>query len=143
MATTYAFPAAVDGHSAGHHAHSHSRKSAAQRMNLQATSFNAGHQANGGSTITDYLKPPMAPQHHSQKSNDIYYETHEEQNIPFPQLSSPNPSFSTPTYARTKSMERRKSAGLPTHLQLQGNGYGFPAPTAQRFRANTIEPGTK
>ncbi len=142
MATTYALPV-VNGHGAGHHAHSHSRKSASQRLNLQAISVNGGHQENGGSTITEFLTPQMAPQHKSHRSNDIYYETEQEQTTPFPQLPLPNPSFSTPTYGRTKSMERRKSAGLPTHLRLQGNGYGFPAPTAQRFRANTIEPGAR
>lgn len=141
MATTYALPVA-NSHGAGH-AHSHSRKTATQRLNLQATSMNQGHQENGGLNITDCLTPQMAPQHQSHKSNDIYYETRQEQTAPFPQLSLPNPSFSTPTYGRTKSMERRKSAGLPTHLHLQGNGYGFPAPTTQRFRANTIEPGAR
>lgn len=142
MATTYALPV-VNGHGAGRHTHSHSRTSATQRLNLQATSINAGHEVNAQSPITEFLKPHMAPQHQSQKSNDIYYETHQEQAEAFPQLPLPNPSFSTPTYGRAKSMERRKSAGLPTHLHLQGNGYGFPAPTAQRFRANTIEPGTR
>jgi hypothetical protein len=141
MATTYALPV-VNDHGAGH-AHSYSRKPAIQRLNLGATSINEDHQVNGRSTMTDSLTPQMAPHHQSHKSNDIYYETQQEQATPFPQLSLPNPSFSTPSYSRTKSMERRKSAGLPTHLHLQGNGYGFPAPTAQRFRANTMEPGAR
>lgn len=141
MATTYALPV-VNDHGAGH-AHSHSKNSATQRLNLQATSINRGHHESGGSNVTDFLTPIMAPQHLSHKSNDIYYETQQEQTTPFPQLSSPNPSFSTPTYGRTKSMDQRKSAGLPTHLHLQGNGYGFPAPTTQRFRADTIEPGAR
>lgn len=141
MATTYALPA-INGHGAGHHGHSHSRKSATQRMPLQPTSMNGGHQVIGGPSITNLLKPQMPPQHQPQKSTDIFYETQQEQPTPFPQLSSPHPSFSTPTYARTKSMERRKSVGLPTHLRLPGNRYGFPAPT-QRFRSNTIEPGAK
>ena len=136
MATTYALPV-MNGHGAGHHGHSHSRKSAGQRLPLQPTSVNQTL------SYTDLLKPQMANQHQPLKSIDGHHEPGEEEVTPFPQLSSPHPSFSTPTYARTKSMERRKSAGLPTHLRLQGNGYGFPATTTQRFRSNTIEPGTK
>ncbi len=142
MATTYALPT-MTSHGAGHHGHSHSRKSAAQRSPLQPTSINAGHQINGGSTYTDLLKPQMAPQHQSPNPTDIHHEPDDENVTPFPQLSSPHPSFSTPSYARSKSMERRKSAGLPTHLRLQGNGYVFPASATQRFRSNTIEPGTR
>ena len=142
MATTYALPT-MNGHHAGHHGHSHSRKSATQRLPLQPASINGGLQVNRGSTYTDLLKPTMAPQHQHLKSTDIHREAEDEKPVPFPQLSSPHPSFSTPTYARTKSMERRKSAGLPTHLRLQDHGYGFPASTTQRFRSNTTEPGTR
>ena len=142
MATTYALPS-INGHGAGHHGHSHSRKSAAQRLPLQPTTVNGGHQAIGGPSYTDLLKPQMTPQHKPAKSIDICLEPEDEKLAPFPQLASPPPSFSTPSYSRTKSMERRRSAGLPTHLQLQGKGYGFPTSTKQRFRANTIEPGTR
>ncbi|KAL6715120.1 putative zinc transporter msc2 [Lecanora helva] len=106
-------------------------------------SFNGGHQVNGGPGYTDLLKPPTAPQHKHSTTADIRLESEERKLDEFPQLATPPPSFSTPTSARTKSMERRKSAGLPTHLQLQGKGYGFPASTTQRFRSNTIEPGTR
>lgn len=142
MATTYALPT-MNGHAAGHHGHSHSRKSAIQSSPLPPTSVTGGHQVNGGSTYTDLLQPKMAPPDKPLKSINTQHETEEENVTPFPQLSSPHPSFSTPTYARTKSMERRKSAGLPTHLRLQSNSYGFPQGTARRFRSNTIEPGTK
>ena len=142
MATTYALPT-MTGHGAGHHGHSHSRKSAPQRSPLQPMSMNGGRPVGGGSTYTDLLKPQNLPQHQVSKSIDVHHEPEEEGLTPFPQLSSPHPSFSTPTNARSKSMERRKSAGLPTHLRLQENGYGFPASTTQRFRSNTIEPGTR
>lgn len=142
MSTTYAIPA-MNGHGAGHHGHSHSRKSASQRFPLQPTTVNGNHQINGGQSLTDLLKPQMESQHESQKSVDVNPKSQKEQLSPFPQLSSPHPSFSTPTFARTKSMERRKSVGLPTHLRLEGNGYGFPPPTSQRFRSNTIEPGAR
>ena len=142
MATTYALPA-MNGHSAAHHGHSHSRKSAAKLSPLQQTAMNGGYHSHAGSTVNDLLKPPLTPLHQSQSSADVPDETHSDQSTSFPQLSSPIPSFSTHTYSRSKSMERRKSVGLPTHLHLQGDGYGVSPSTARRFRSNTLEPGTR
>ena len=141
MAETQAAPT-WNSIGAGHHGHSHSRRSASQRIPLHPTSVNGGPYMNAGNSITDHLKPPMALPHQPQKSVDVHRETEQEGVSAFPILSSPHPSFSTPTTARAKSMERRKSVGLPTHLRLEGNSYGFSAPK-QRFRSNTIEPGAR
>ena len=144
MATTYAMPT-VHSHSGGGHGHSHSRKSATQRFPLQPTSMNGGYQINGGPKFSDLLSPPMQSHHQAHKSIDVYHEAHQEP-TPAPstlELPAPHPSFSTPTNARSKSMERRKSVGLPTHLRLQGKGYGFPSSSNQRFRTTDAEGGAK
>ena len=141
MAATQA-PPAWTGIGAGHHGHSHSRRSASQRIPLQPATLSDGTHLNGGSSITEYLKPQMAPHHQHSKTVENHHEVRQDSVSAFPLLSSPHPSFSTPTTSRAKSMERRKSVGLPTHLRLEGSGYGFPAPK-QRFRSNTIEPGAR
>ena len=146
MATTYAIPPSLSGHAGGHQGHSHSRK-AAIRNSLQTASVNiGGYQVNAGPAIDNLMKPAMLPQHRPQKSSDIFVETGRQESFPTLQLPSPHPSFSTPTSGRSKSTERRKSVGLPTHLRL-GNGsneFGFPAPTTnQRFRATSIGPGER
>lgn len=123
MATTYAFPAVPSVHGHAGHAHSHSRKFAIQRMPLQPTSTNGTFQSSSEPAKSSPLKP-QDPQ--PDKPADMFHETHQHQQSPAHLLPSPHPSFSTPTNARSKSMERRKSVGLPTHLRLQSNGYGFP-----------------
>lgn len=133
MATTFEMPK-VHGHGGGH-GHSHSRKPAVQRMPLTPTSVNGAHQLNGGLKIHEH-------NHHEQKSTDSLHTTQNHQPSASLQLPKP-PSFSTPTKNRSKSMERRKSVGLPTHLRLQGNGYGFPPPSSQKFHAADPENGTK
>ena len=133
MATTYTLPT-INGHTG--HGHAHGRKSASERLPLRPTSTNGGLHINGGPVSSDYLKPQM--QHESHKSVDVLYDSNQQSytaNQQRPnslQLPTP-PSFSTPTTARSKSMERRKSVGLPTHLRLERNGYGFPPPSGQQF----------
>lgn len=138
MATTYALPAmnGHGGHGHGHsHTHSHSRKSVTERLPLRPTSTNGGLHVNSG-PISDLLKPQM--QHQPNKSRDVFYDSNQQSYSSNQQrpnsLQLPTPtSFSTPTIARSKSMERRKSVGLPTHLRLEKNGYGFPPPNSQQF----------
>ena len=146
MATTYAISPTLNGHTGIHHGHSHSRKPPVQRSPLSPASFNGGYQVHGGPPINDLLKPEMLPQHQHYKSADMFLESRQEQTPPSFKLPTPHASFSTPTESRSKSTERRKSVGLPTHLQLErdGHGYGFPAPTTnQRFRASSIGPGER
>lgn len=135
MATTYTLPT-INGHTGHGHTHSHGRKSASERLPLRPTSINGGLHINAGPNSSDYLKPQM--QHESHKAVDVLYDSNQQSytsNQQRPnslQLPTP-PSFSTPTNARNKSMERRKSVGLPTHLRLERNGYGFPPPSGQQF----------
>lgn len=135
MATTYALPT-MNGHGGHGHSHSHGRKSATERLPLRPTSTNGGLQASSGPISSDLLKPEM--QHQPHKSIDVFYDSNQlsynsnQQRPNSLQLPTP-PSFSTPTSARSKSMERRKSVGLPTHLRLERNGYGFPPPSSQQF----------
>lgn len=144
MAATYALPSStMNGHGhGGHHSHSHIRKTATQRSPLRPASMNeASYNVNRLSATNDLLKPNMLPHHQSSNSADFFYDIPQEQASPPAQSFKPRPSFSTPNGARTKSMERRKSVGLPTHLRLQPIAYGFPPPTSQRPRASTIEGG--
>ena len=136
MATTYTFPA-VSGH-AGHghgHSHLHGKKSATERLPLRPTSTNGGLHVNSGPISSDLLKPQV--QHEPHKSTVFSHSNQQAFNSNQQRPTSlhlPTPSsFSTPTIARSKSMERRKSVGLPTHLRLERNGYGFPPPSSQHF----------
>ncbi|CAD6570756.1 MAG: Putative zinc transporter msc2 [Alectoria sarmentosa] len=135
MATTYALPA-MNGHGGHGHGHSHGRKSATERIPLRPTSTNGGLHINSGPISSDFLKHQV--QHQPDNSRDVLYDSNQQSynsNQQRPNsLQLPTPiSFSTPTIARSKSMERRKSVGLPTHLRLERNGYGFPAPSSQQF----------
>lgn len=144
MAASYALPSpTMNGHGhRGHHSHSHIRKTASQRSPLRPASMNeSAYNVNALSASNDLLKPDMQSQYQSSKSNDLFYDIPQEQAPPTTQTFKSPSSFSTPNGARTKSMERRKSVGLPTHLRLQPNGYGFPPPSLQRSRASTIEGG--
>ena len=138
MATTYALPA-MNGHAGHGHNHSHGRKSTTtptERLPLRPTSTNGGIHVNSGPTFADSLKPQL--QHQPHRSADVFSPSNQlafNSNQQRPNsLHLPTPtSFSTPTTARSKSMERRKSVGLPTHLRLERNGYGFPPPSSQHF----------
>jgi zinc transporter 5/7 len=143
MAATYALPSpSMNSHGHGeHHSHSHIRRTAPQRSPLRPASMNEASCIVNGLSTSDLLKPDMQSHHQSSHSADLFYDMPPEQAPPAPQNFKPRPSFSTPNGARTKSMERRKSVGLPTHLRLQPNGYGFPPPAPQRSRASTIEGG--
>lgn len=127
----------MNGHTGhGHHGHSHSRKSATERLPLHPTSTNGGLHVNGGPASSDFLKPQV--QHQPHKPIDVFYQANQQtynsnQQRPNSLHLPTPPSFSTPTVARSKSMERRKSVGLPTHLRLERNGYGFPLPSGQQF----------
>ncbi len=149
MANACAVPN-MNGHAG--HGHSHSKKSAVQRLPLQPTSvngslnglINGGPAMNGRPGAMSLLKPHEHSHHQSQKSTEMFHETHQRQQQPPSHLQLPTPpSFSTPTSARSKSMERRKSGGLPTHLSLPGSGYGFPSSSSQRFQAAEVEGGRK
>ena len=107
---------------------SHSRKAGPQLTPSQFAAINnGGVTANGGFTIPTPINesPPVLEAHHytTSSTDTVRAMPHDPSRL---QLPKP-PSFSTPTMERSKSWERRKSVGLPTHLRLQNNGYGFPA----------------
>lgn len=145
MATTYALPA-VNGPSGHGHSHSNGRKPATERLPLRPTSTNGGVHVNSGPISSDVLKPQVQHQPHKpldvfQHSNQQSYNSNQQRPN---SLHLPTPtSFSTPTIARSKSMERRKSVGLPTHLRLERNAYGFPPPSSQRFPKIDEHVGTR
>ena len=140
MAATFTVhsPVMSHGHAGGHHGHSHSRKPALNGSPLRSASINDGaYQSNGSAAANSFLMPEVQAQHHASKSADDSHGAQQDQNTST--LLKPRPSFSTPTGSRTKSMERRVSAGLPAHLQLPMNGYGFPSVGSQRPRASMLE----
>lgn len=131
MATTYELPGTMHKHvhtSGGRQRGlSHSRKSGPQLTPSQFAAINnANVTANGGFTIPTPINesPPIPEAHHKPTSSKGNMRSMP-QNPANLQLPKPT-SFSTPTMERSKSWERRKSIGLPTHLRLQNNGYGFP-----------------
>ncbi len=135
MASTYTLPA-MNGHAGHGHSHSHGKNSAPERLPLHPTSTNGGLHVNNGPISSDLLKPQV--QQRSHNSTDVFSHLNQQafnsnQQRPT-SLHLPTPTaFSTPTVARSKSMERRKSVGLPTHLRLERNGYGFPPSSSQQF----------
>ena len=138
MATTYAMPAAPGHNGHGGHGHSHSRKSASQKLPPEPPSSNRSHYMNRVATEMNSFQAYNDCQNQQVKAADAFPELHHPQSHA-PNLLLPKPSsFSTPTSVRSKSMERRKSVGLPTHLNLQGVGYGYPRAGAQKFQ--TAEP---
>lgn len=137
MATTYEIPSTMHKHvhhqsSGRQRGLSHSRKSGPQLTPSQFAAINNGNvMANGSFTIPTPINesPPIRENHHySTSSTDTVRATRNDPS----KLQLPKPaSFSTPTMERSKSWERRKSIGLPTHLRLQNDGYGFPVTTGQ------------
>lgn len=126
----------MNGHAGHGHSHSHGRKPATERLPLRPTSTNGGLHVNGGPISSGILKPQA--QHQPHKPIDVLYQSNQQsygsnQQRPNSLHLPTPPSFSTPTIARSKSMERRKSVGLPTHLRLERNGYGFPPTSGQQF----------
>ena len=123
----------------GGHGHSHSRKTATQRIPLQPTTMNGGYHLNASSVQMNSFKPYDMVQKDSATTVEAFPDLPPQQNQSSNlQLPKP-PSFSSPNSARSKSMERRKSVGLPTHLNLQGNSYGFHTAGVQKFKAQAME----
>ena len=119
---------------------SHSRKSGPQLSPSQFAAINNNSVlANGGFAIPtpiDESPPIREHHHHTASSTDTQRATGNDPS----KLQLPRPaSFSTPTMERSKSMERRKSVGLPTHLRLQNDGYGFPV-TADQASIHDAKP---
>ena len=136
MATTYAMPPTPGF---GGHGHSHSRKSAPQRDPLDSPASSAAYQFNAMPVHMNSFNPSSNLQNDPPKIVEAFpdLQPHQNQHSNL-QLPKP-PSFSSPSNSRRKSMERRKSAGLPTHLNLTGNEYGFPKARVQKFQQHEME----
>ena len=146
MAASYALPLAMhdDNHSHSHHdgpRPSHVRSSP-QRVPLQPTSMNGGGpplnaEYQSASPVKSYAYTHVnhsIPNLQSSLENSHHHEHKQlDQHSQPSQFLKPNLSFSNPTQGRSKSMERRRSVGLPTHLQLKDSGYGFQAVSTQKF----------
>ena len=133
MAATYAMPPI---HSHVGHGHSHSRKTTGSQAPLQSPALNPEYQLNQESvqmnsfnpyeTVTDDTRRP------SNAFPDLQMQPNDSSHLQLPSSSS----FSTSNRARLKSIERRKSFGLPTHLNLQGSGYGYVASSTGKFQGS-------
>ena len=136
MATTYAMPPTPG---CGGHGHSHSTESAPQRDPLHSPTLNGAYQFNTMPIHLNSFNPSDNLRKGPPKMAEAFPDLQPHQSQPSTlQLPKP-PSFSSPNNARRKSMERRKSAGLPTHLNLTGNEYGFPKVRIHKFQENGVE----
>lgn len=139
MAAMYEIPG-IQSHGGGRNrGFSHTRKSAAQMDPSTFAAMSGATTMNinaGFSTST-----PKAPEfhHHSTSSTDTVRAMQQ----PPSHLSLPvPPSFSSPSMERSKSWERRKSVGLPSHLTLQGPKQGVTAAGDRKLGIVTHEKRT-
>ncbi|KAL9102544.1 MAG: hypothetical protein Q9163_002323 [Psora crenata] len=125
-------PAAL-GH--GGHGHTHSRKLPIQKIPLEPAPMDGTLYVNGLAKQMNSFNPYDGSQQQEPKVVEAFPTLQAPQNQTS-HLGLPKPpSFSTATGGRSKSMERRKSVGLPTHLNLRGNGYGYPRKGPQKFQS--------
>ncbi|MCJ1470131.1 putative zinc transporter msc2 [Pseudocyphellaria aurata] len=118
-------------HVHGHH--SHARTSTTQRLPLEPTSMNGGHQISGGHQETISLKPHTHSHSISPNVSESFPAISQERLDSIQSLPTPELSF-TNVNGRPKGMERRRSSvGLPTHLRLGSNGYGFPPANTHKY----------
>lgn len=130
-------PAAIGGggysHEHVHGHHTHTRKSTTQRLPLEPTSMNGGHQITGGHPQTNSLKPHAHSHAIAPNLSENFPVTKQEKLDSSTLLPAPDLSF-THSNGRPKGMERRRSSvGLPTHLRLGSNGYGFPPTSTHKY----------
>ena len=129
MSRTYAMPT-----SPSHTSHAHSRQQANSKMPLQPPSTNSGYNYHEHSLHNNTFPSDGSFDNISSKPVEAFPDMAKEgTNASFLQLPKPS-SFSSADGSRFKSMERRKSAGLPTHLNLEGTGYGYTASSTQKLQ---------
>ncbi|KAL8944885.1 MAG: hypothetical protein Q9216_000175 [Gyalolechia sp. 2 TL-2023] len=126
MAAGYAIPASV--HDVDH-VSLLDRKNVAQRFPIEAGPTKG---MNGGSITQEDRTTSQLSQSHSHFHNpppqisDHQSEADNEDLDSTPELPPPDFTSIKSNSSRPKSMQRRISVGLPTHLRLQGKGYGVP-----------------
>lgn len=133
MAAGHAMPASV--HDADH-LHTHARQHITQH--LQVDHVTTGGMNGGPSTHEDNKTSRSVqsqshshthlPQNSGQQSHEDNEHLDSTSQLPPPRFTSIKPGNSRPT-----GMQRRISVGLPTHLRLQGKGYGVPAARKSSF----------
>ena len=122
METSYVMP--VTAHSNGH-VHGHSHKSMPQRQPLQPTSLNGNPYMNGGQHYLEEGKQHAHTQSLHLHSHEESEKTRSEHTRSRSHLPPPSLPAMDAVNVRPKSMARRISVGLPTHLKLEGSNYGF------------------
>ena len=137
MAASVALPASA--HNAGRH-DPHSKKVMTPNAPLGSQDINRG--AITQNREASALLPQKYTYHHSHHPLNHKQEVEDEHLDSTTQLPQSSFSSTTSSNGRPKSMQRRISVGLPTHLRLHGKGYGVPASRKQNF-APASEPTTK
>lgn len=126
MAAGHAIPASVQD---ADHLYSHNRKLPTQRL-LSGPGPTKG--MNGGTITQEDNTAPKPFRCHlpsdnpSPQTSDCQCEVHDEDVNSASQLPPPKFASIKSGKSRPKNMQRRISVGLPTHLRLQGKGYGVP-----------------
>ena len=128
MATVHESPSSQNRGEGRKRGFTHTRRAGTQMDPSQFAAMNGTKVTNGSLTSTTTVTGHES-HHHSTSSTDTIKAI--QQDSSHLELPRP-PSFSTPTMERSKSMERRKSVGLPAHLSLQGAGYGLPMTKDQK-----------
>ncbi|KAL8700283.1 MAG: hypothetical protein Q9201_005530 [Fulgogasparrea decipioides] len=137
MAAGHAIPTSV--HDADH-LHSHARQHITQRLPLNDISGGGTNGAPSTQAEDHNHSKSAQPQSHShpqpfQDSDHQYKEDNEHLEHLDSASQLPPPRFTSikSSNSRPKTMQRRISVGLPTHLRLQGKGYGVPAARKPSF----------
>ncbi|KAL9614010.1 MAG: hypothetical protein Q9167_001490 [Letrouitia subvulpina] len=140
MAASYATPPSVHAHSYEDGYHIQDQESMNQRFPLDSALTNGEPLDLRGRANASSLKPHQYPQAHTQiypqQLHSNQHTVDEDCQDVTSQLSSPNFQTINLNGSRPKSMQRRISVGLPTHLRLQGRGYGIPAGRKRTFASS-------
>ncbi|KAL8989193.1 MAG: hypothetical protein Q9177_001867 [Variospora cf. flavescens] len=91
---------------------------------------------NGGPIIPSDNPPSTQAHNHSSHISNRHIEVDEEHLDINTQLPPPKTVSMKAGNSRPTSMQRRISVGLPTHLRLQGKGYGVPAARKTQFASS-------
>lgn len=122
METSYTMPATVHGNG---HLRGHGRKSMSQREPLQPTSLNGAPCMNGRNYNVEEPKQHGHTQSLHVHSHEHSEKARSEHTRSRSQLPPPSLPAMDHVNIRPKSMARRISVGLPTHLKLEGSNYGY------------------
>lgn len=136
MAASYAIPAIV--HDADH-LHSHSGQHVTQRLPIEVGPTKG---MNGGPRTQEDNTTSTPSHNHSSHTFNRQIVIDNEHLDSTTQLPPPRFTSVKAGNSRPKNMQRRISVGLPTHLRLQGKGYGVPAARKPSF-APTGDPASR